>query len=56
MEKELIIHCENYKKILESLESHPMWKAKVKEDIGKLLAYGNIKEHFPEFYQIIVIN
>jgi len=54
MESELIIHVDNFNRILEALKDYPEWKAKTKDDINKLLAYGNMKDHFPEFYEILV--
>ena len=54
LESDLIVHIENFKRIIIALENYPEWKAKAKEDVNKLLAYGNMKEHFPEFYEILV--
>ena len=56
MTEELHLHIQNYKKIIQSLENFPEWKLKVKGDIDKLVAYANIKEAFPEYYDILVLN
>jgi hypothetical protein len=54
METELTIHAQNYKRIMIALENYPEWKLKVHEDFNKLLGFSNMKETFPEFYEILV--
>jgi hypothetical protein len=39
---------------LDSLKDYPEWQQKAREELNRLIAFGNMKEHFPKYYEILV--